>query len=284
MDQNNNPEIKVTTEPKKMHRIGKAEYELTPGIGENKDWVSFEEACLLLTLKIDQIRKLSATLGWPKKYDMAGRVLNTFVPKQSVVDYLHTKNFHEPSDAEHRPASPEGGDTTQNPQEHHGAAGEPIEDKIKLPLQIQNEFKELRNFREFATGYLKKQDEKINSLEAKTEALEIKKEELSKELMNEKEEKSNLKIKSNNLKFYLIIAAIAIAVGGGVAAYFVISTNNDNDRLYEARKQDKSTIIDLNMDDSNQKVKVKDLQDQVDFFKKTIPTVQNEEINAVKKD
>jgi hypothetical protein len=279
MDQNNNPDFKIKTEEKKIHRIGKAEYILTPGIGENKDWVSFEEACTILTLKIDQIRKLSASLNWPKKYDMAGRVMNTFVPKQVVTDYLHTKNFHEASDAEHKPAA-DGGPAGQEHQDNGGEGKEKFGDQNKLPIQIQNEFKELARFKEFASGVLKMQEDKIHTLETKTETLEAKREELTKELLNEKEVKSNLKITNNNLKIFLALSL----VGAGVATGFYIYTNKDNDRLYDEKRKTVGIITSLNMENSNLNVKTKMQDDEIQILKKQIPESQNEEINAVKKD
>ena len=279
MNQNNNSDFKIKTEEKKIHRIGKAEYTLTPGIGENKDWASFEEACTILTLKIDQIRKLSSTLNWPKKYDMAGRVLNTFVPKQVVIDYLHTKNFHEPSDADHKPVT-EGGAAEQEHQETAGQGKEQFGDQNKLPIQIQNEFKELSRFKEFASGVLKMQEDKIHTLEAKTETLETKKEALTKDLMNEKEAKSNLKIKNNNLKIFLALSV----VGAGIATGFYINTNKDNDRLYDEKRQAVGIITSLNRENSNLNVKTQMQDQEIDLLKKQIPVYQNEEINAVKKD
>lgn len=69
-----------------------------------------------------------------------------------------------------------------------------------------------------------------------------------------------------------------------MAGYFIYTTNSDNDRLYSERKQDKSTIINISTDDSIQKSKVKDLEDENDTLKKLIPVTGNVEVNAVKKD
>ena len=124
MDQNINAEQKIKTEQKRVHKIGKFEYELTPGIGNDKDWVSFEEACQILTLKIDQVRKLST--AWEKKYDMADRVMKTFVPRQSVLDCLHQRNFHVAQDADHKPVQSEGEPSTFKPHEVHSPDPIPV--------------------------------------------------------------------------------------------------------------------------------------------------------------
>lgn len=84
--------------------------------------------------------------------------------------------------------------------------------------------------------------------------------------------------------FWVMVLIAVLVIGGGVAGYFIYTTNSDNDRLYSERKQDKSTIINISTDDSIQKSKVKDLEDENDTLKKLIPVTGNVEVNAVKKD
>lgn len=275
MDQNTNPEQKIQTEQKRVHKIGKVEYELTPGIGNDKNWVAFEEACKILTLKIDQVRKLSS--AWEKKYDMAGRVLNTFVPRQSVLDCLHQRNFHEAQDADHKPVQSEGGPPVSKSTENPGSSHDPAEQGSKLSLLNQNDIKELITFKNFATGFLAKQEEKITVLETKNESI-------TKDLMKEKEEKTDIKIKNNNLKMFLSLAAGVILLGGGVAGYFIYTTNKDNDRLYDEKHNAVSLITSLNAENSNLKIKDEMQSDEIEILKKQDLITQNTEINAVKKD
>ena len=275
MDQNINPEQKVKTEQKRVHKIGKFEYELTPGIGNDKDWVSFEEACQILTLKIDQVRKLST--AWEKKYDMADRVMKTFVPRQSVLDCLHQRNFHVAQDADHKPVQSEGEPSTFKPHEVHSPDPIPVGSGSQLSLLNQNEIKELVSFKNFATGFLAKQEEKITTLEAKNESI-------TKDLMKEKDEKVIIKITNNNLKMFLSLAAGVIFLGGGVAGFFVYTTNKDNDRLYAEKHTAVSIITTLNAENSNLKTKDEMQRDEIEILKKQVPVIQNAEINAVKKD
>jgi len=97
-------------------------------------------------------------------------------------------------------------------------------------------------------------------------------------------EKNEVLNKKRKRDLWIIALGVILVIGGGAAGYFVYTTNSDNDRLYADRKQDKLTIVTINTDDLNQRTKVTDLQDELETVKKLIPTTQNAEINAVKKD
>ncbi len=87
----------------------------------------------------------------------------------------------------------------------------------------------------------------------------------------------------SKLKNWRITAAILL-IGGGVAAAFVYSTNKDNDRLYDEKRQAAVTITSLNAENSNLSLKTKMQDDEIEILKKQVPVIQNAEINAVKKD
>ena len=146
---------------------------------------------------------------------------------------------------------------------------------------IETKSKEISQLIEEKSQIIETKSKEINQIVTeKHEILEKKTAELSQLAV----EKSDALNKKRTRELWLIAISIVLVIGGGVAAVFIYNTNKDNDRLYEARNQDKTTIVYLNTDDSNLKVKVKDLQDQVEVFKKLIPTAQNAEINPVKKD
>jgi hypothetical protein len=103
---------------------------------------------------------------------------------------------------------------------------------------------------------------------------------LSKDKNKLVEEKYQILDKKRKWQISTILCSVALVIGGGV----LYSTNKDNDRLYDVKKNLTGTIISLNAENSNLNVKTKMQGDEIEILKKQIPVTQNTEINAVKKD
>jgi len=121
--------IKAQAEFKKTHRIGTKVYDLTPGIGNDQEWVKLTEVTKLVNLKIDQVNKISRELNWPKKYDMDGNTMVCFVPRENVTKYLHSRNYYTVTDADVHP-NQQGSESTST---QHSGEGNPQEKNPETP-------------------------------------------------------------------------------------------------------------------------------------------------------
>ena len=117
----------------------------------------------------------------------------------------------------------------------------------------------------------------IKNLESRNETLHT-------EVNSLVKEKYTVLSKLKNWQITAVIVMVILVAGGGVAAYFVYTTNKDNDRLYDEKRQASAIITTLNAENSNLNLKTKMEDDEIEILKKQVPAIQNTEINTVKKD
>ena len=340
----NQSENKSTYELKRTHRIGDKEYPLTPGIGEDPNWILLTAAASIMREKLSKVRKISAEQAWEKKYDMDpksnGRNMFTYVKKSNAIDYANSKLILRPTDAQLKESPKEGegylgsdpgqgsgkeleqsknvqvgallktledipslknnikilgeglGELQGDNREIHRTMQTSITRAIEQGIDLKERYLEDRikrtEIERIQAESLAKQTEILVSLEKiqmensskQKDALSnlekniaLKQEEQIKKLLEDKNNKP-----SNKAIVWIISILAVLAIGGGIGywQYHQLDTANDRVLAENDNIQKENTVL---------KTTVKNLQDEYQsVMQKLTPPVQNEEINAVKKD